>query len=229
MFGTNPVTHQDLTKDELNIVEVFYTIQGEGPFSGRPAVFVRLAGCNLRCSWCDTDFTSKSDPYKPSEIVRDVICAADGKTKLVVVTGGEPLLQNVMPLFTLLEKFGFEIQIETAGTVWVPGLEDLNNTTIVCSPKTKNVHPNIKLHCNNFKYVIGTGDLVEDGKFVTRTQANGAVVTLASPKESAQIWVQPRDDQDAAKNEQNLLMVAEICMELGYRMCIQLHKLIGAR
>ena len=61
MFGTNPSRKQVLDDgQELWVQEVFYTLQGEGPFSGQPALFIRLAGCNLRCFWCDTEFESST-------------------------------------------------------------------------------------------------------------------------------------------------------------------------
>ena len=123
MFGKNIVISQHLAPTgNLNIVDVFYTIQGEGPYNGMPSVFIRLAGCNLRCTWCDTDFESNARFHMLDDLVDEVQVRAMARTKLVVITGGEPMLQNLVPLIKELTRRQFRVQIETAGTVWVPGL-----------------------------------------------------------------------------------------------------------
>jgi len=79
----------------LNVVKVWSTIQGEGPFTGTPAVFVRLAGCNLQCPLCDTNYTTNRK-LRSAEEVADLVQSEHSKTSLVVLTGGEPFRQNVM-------------------------------------------------------------------------------------------------------------------------------------
>ena len=73
----------------LDVHSIFYTIQGEGPFTGCPAVFVRLAGCNLKCPGCDTDYTSNRTPMTAEQILNKILELASPAT-LVVITGGEP-------------------------------------------------------------------------------------------------------------------------------------------
>jgi len=90
MFGKNVITKADYQPVDLQVEEIFYTLQGEGPFAGRPAVFVRLAGCPLRCQWCDTQFdTGLSKPrMRVDDIMREVQRHAAAIATLVVITGG---------------------------------------------------------------------------------------------------------------------------------------------
>lgn len=227
MFGKNPVISQNLNSDgSLKIVELFYTIQGEGPYSGMPAVFVRLAGCNLRCTWCDTDFESGAVVHTTQALVDMVLTASAGRTKLCVITGGEPMLQNIVPLIYELNRHNYRCQIETAGTIWVPGLEEVP-VTFVCSPKTGKVNAMIYEKCKHYKYVVGHTDTIVDGRIVTATQPNGKSMALAQGKPSATIWIQPRDDHDDAENALNVAFARDMCLQYGYRLCLQLHKLVG--
>ena len=115
------------------INEVFYTLQGEGAHSGIPAVFVRFSGCNLRCPWCDTEFSEFTE-MSADEIVREALSLYDipnERRKMLVLTGGEPSLQVDAPLIDALHAAGFYICIETNGTRPLPDGIDW----ITCSPK----------------------------------------------------------------------------------------------
>jgi 7-carboxy-7-deazaguanine synthase len=98
------------------LIEIYKSVQGESSFAGRPCIFVRLAGCNLRCSWCDSEYTFTGG-YKLSEdeVVAEVAKLAP--VKLVEFTGGEPLLQEreLIPLMERLLAEGYELMIETSG------------------------------------------------------------------------------------------------------------------
>ena len=226
MFGENPVRSQELRADgQLRIIDVFPTIQGEGPFSGMAAIFIRLAGCNLRCKWCDTQFEDGAYDIGYEEVVQNKVIPHSAKIGLVVITGGEPLLQNIAPLIKRLVANGFTVQIETAGTVWIDELESLP-ITFVCSPKTPKVHPKIVAACRDFKYVVGVGDTVVNGVIHT-SAATGKDISLPLPKPGATRWIQPRDDHDEAKNAANLIVARDIAMEHGFRLGLQVHKLIG--
>jgi 7-carboxy-7-deazaguanine synthase len=100
----------------LYLIEIYKSVQGESSFAGRPCIFVRLAGCNLRCSWCDSEYTFKGG-YKLSEdeVVAEIEKLAP--VRLVEFTGGEPMLQEreLVPLMTRLLASGFELMIETSG------------------------------------------------------------------------------------------------------------------
>ena len=115
MYGNN-LAEIPLLKQEgrqLDVVEIFPTIQGEGPNSGLPATFVRLAGCHLRCYFCDTDFTSK----RTTMTLGGIVSLIKSNTKLVVLTGGEPMRQNIVPLCSALAP-NHHVQIETSGSFW---------------------------------------------------------------------------------------------------------------
>jgi 7-carboxy-7-deazaguanine synthase len=131
----------------LHVNEIFFSIQGESLHAGRPCVFVRLAGCNLRCSYCDTTYAFNDGTYFPVSGVLKRI--SDFSCRLVEITGGEPLLQAETPLLitTLLEK-GFEVLLETNGSLDVGNL-DLRCVKIVdvkC-PSSNESHQN---HYQNF-------------------------------------------------------------------------------
>jgi len=99
--------------------EIFYSIQGEGFHTGRPAVFIRLSGCNLKCPWCDTDHSKilkKMDEVEITRLVREKVeSIPNGNDILIVITGGEPTLYNLIPLCDAITKFELEIAIETNG------------------------------------------------------------------------------------------------------------------
>jgi len=123
----------------MRIAEIFYSIQGEGILTGVPSVFVRTSGCNLRCVWCDTPYTSWA-PEGP-EMTVDSIVAEVAKYPTaahVVLTGGEPMLfPPVVELSAKLKTAGRQITIETAGTVYQPVACDLMSI----SPKLANSTP----------------------------------------------------------------------------------------
>jgi 7-carboxy-7-deazaguanine synthase len=122
----------------VHISEIFYSIQGEGRLLGVPSVFIRTSGCNLRCVWCDTPYTSwqpKGKQWSLTKILREI-----GKypARHVVITGGEPLLAAEMGELTRqLEHRGAHITIETAATIYQPLHADL----ISMSPKLANSTP----------------------------------------------------------------------------------------
>ncbi len=109
--------------------EIFYSLQGEGRFTGTPAVFVRFAGCNRRCEFCDTDF-SASTPMSADEIVAEV---EKYPARHVVFTGGEPTLSLDSELCGMLKDRGHYLQIETNGSNPVPREIDW----VTCSPKAR--------------------------------------------------------------------------------------------
>jgi 7-carboxy-7-deazaguanine synthase len=106
----------------ITVNEIFYSVQGESTYAGRPCVFVRLTACDLRCSWCDTPYAFHEGTKRPLEAVLDEVDRFD--CSLVEVTGGEPLLQpDVYPLMDGLIERGKTVLLETGGhrsTVRVP-------------------------------------------------------------------------------------------------------------
>lgn len=96
---------------QLSVNEIFYSIQGEGYWTGTPMIFIRLAGCNLKCSFCDTDFTKK-ERLTPKQIIKRL--EPVGCTR-VVLTGGEPTIQDLYPLVEALKDEDYTIHLETNG------------------------------------------------------------------------------------------------------------------
>ena len=240
MFGQNFLRKQDLsTKYHLRVQDIFPTIQGEGPFSGIPAIFIRLAGCNLACTFCDTDFESRYDNIAAvPEIMKE--CSRireEQKISVVVITGGEPLLQNILDLIDgLLNTVKIaHVQIETAGTVWLPGLEAYiteGRVSLVCSPKTPKVNPNIIRYCREYKYIIQDGAThPTDGLPYQNTQQQAPAPALIFrpdlQKNDAQIWVQPCDEGDTQQTRDNQQATARIAMKFGYRLSFQIHKALN--
>ncbi len=122
----------------MKIAEIFYSIQGEGGLAGVPSVFVRTSGCNLRCAWCDTPYTSWNPEGR--EMAEDEIAAAVASypARHVVLTGGEPLIApRIAELAARLREGGRHVTLETAGTVFQPIPCDLMSI----SPKLANSTP----------------------------------------------------------------------------------------
>ena len=113
-----------------DLVEIFESLQGEGRNTGRPCVFIRFAGCNLKCSWCDTDITKKFSASL-ADIRKEL---KQYKAKSVILTGGEPTLVKEMPeLVAALKKEGYWIGVETNGTIAADWLGFVDY--VACSPK----------------------------------------------------------------------------------------------
>lgn len=208
----------------LNVHSIFDTIQGEGPYSGQRAVFVRLAGCNLQCPLCDTDYTRDREQKLVGEILED-ISRLNSKAQLIVITGGEPFRQNISTFVKMLLSKGFKIQVETNGTLY---LEDFpyESTTIVCSPKTPAVNSRIENHISAYKYVI-SNDYTDSDYLPIKVLGLQYDKPISKPKEDVPVYVQPCDHKHSALNERNLKTCIEAAKEQGYILNVQLHKIIG--
>jgi 7-carboxy-7-deazaguanine synthase len=135
----------------LPVMEAFYTIQGEGIHSGSAAYFIRLGGCDVGCVWCDVKDSWDAGKWPVLDIHEIVGAALEYPGRLVVITGGEPLMYNLEPLTALLHEKGFKINIETSGVYPVTG----NFDWICFSPKKfKNPHPSIYSLADELKVVI---------------------------------------------------------------------------
>jgi organic radical activating enzyme len=235
MFGTNTVAHAMDPKNwdgKYFVTEIFDTIQGEGPFSGYPAIFVRFATCNLRCHFCDTDFDKKME-MTSEEIFRE-IKSLHHKQPVIVLTGGEPMIQPLKQLIDLLHtRLQYKtIQIETAGTVY---LENLNqsNIRIVVSPKTPEINHSIRTTAHYWKYVISARDehCPETGVPITSTQPGGNRTRLAIPPpwlRPIDIFLMPQEGPDEDMDA-NYAKVAQLAMKHGYRASARLHTILRLR
>lgn len=215
----------------MKIAEIFYSIQGEGTLVGVPSVFVRTSGCNLRCSWCDTPYTSwkpEGDELPVDAILRRVTGFASARH--VVLTGGEPMIApGIAELSLRLRALGMHITVETAGTVYSP---DVACDLMSISPKLANSTPEgpfraqherlrlqpeilrkLMAHCDyQLKFVVAReGDLAEVEALVAGLQVPAGKVVLMPEGISAEVL-----------NERGV-WVAEICKTHGYRFSPRLH------
>lgn len=109
----------------MQISEIFFSIQGESTYVGMPCAFIRLAGCNLECDWCDTDYAKSVEGASDMSIDEILVEVKKLNTKLVEVTGGEPMVQaETVELTALLLDEGYEVLIETNGSVDMSPLDD---------------------------------------------------------------------------------------------------------
>lgn len=220
MINIQPISAPDYESGGtyLWVNEIFDTIQGEGPYAGTPATFVRLAGCNIRCTFCDTDYS-----FQSIDSVDNIV----GKCNhiLVVITGGEPFRQNIHELVRSLLHAGHAVQIETNGTLSSVARDfPWNDVTIVCSPKTNKIHSDILEHCRDWKFVYAIDD---HGPF----PSHGTQKPNGKPPRhegvTGTIWAQPMDDKgDRWTPDEINKHVAKTAMRYGHRLCLQLHKIL---
>jgi 7-carboxy-7-deazaguanine synthase len=211
----------------LDVVDVFSTIQGEGPFTGHRAIFVRLAGCNLQCPGCDTDYTSKRKTYHDFDLLEE-ITGIVRPPYLVVITGGEPFRQPICNFANILAGLGYMVQIETNGT-FPPsdGLRD--DIYIVCSPKTGRMNPTMAERADCFKYVLHADSIAGDGLPIKALDHNVKVQVARPPVNNTRpVYLQPMDSKNIAQNHRNTQAVVESCITHGYQLQLQIHKIIGA-
>lgn len=224
-----PVVHHP--NGNIQLHSIFPTIQGEGPYTGVPAIFVRLAGCNLQCPFCDTQYTPAETIVTPNELMEMVLeqmrLYSPG-AYLVVITGGEPFRQNLKPFVDEVLDFGLAVQIETNGTLWQP--LDYEKITIVCSPKTAKLSKSLIPHISSYKYVIRAGDESEEDSLPSGVLGLPVKNQVARPPKDfplLQIYIQPADEGDPIKNKANLDLSIKIAKMHGYTLGIQLHKFIN--
>jgi len=196
------------------VKEIFATLQGEGANTGRPAVFLRFAGCNLwsgreedrstaACQFCDTDFVGGMK-FSSAEELAEAVSAEH--PRFVVCTGGEPLLQLDPPLIDALHARGFEIAVETNGTIAAPAGIDW----LCVSPKA------------NAPLIQRRGDELK----VVYPQEGMALEPLESLA-FTHFFVQPMDGPDVDRNHE---LAAAYCLEhRRWRLSLQTHKLLGIR
>lgn len=208
----------------LMLHSLFQTIQGEGPFTGHRALFIRLSGCNLQCPQCDTEYTSNRQMVSPGALAAMVMTKAQ-PGQLVVITGGEPFRQNLRPAIDALLAAGYQIQIETNGTLY----QDLpyEAITVVCSPKTGAVHKRLEPRIAALKYVLSADSVAEDDGLPTLALGHTASPRLARPPKGfkGKVYLQPVDEAIPENNKKHLQAVVQSVLKHGYILCLQTHKI----
>ena len=199
------------------LVEIFESLQGEGRNTGRPCVFIRFAGCNLKCPWCDTD-VAKRFSASLADILKEL---KQYRAKSVILTGGEPTLVKEMPeLVAVLKKDGYWIGVETNGTIaadWL-GFADY----VACSPKVEFAD----LYCG-------------DRNVATPLQSADEVRVVASSEKAVDFckWIRGRiaaTDYYVSPCDRggkiDFATAKSVLSQLdGWSLSVQLHKILGFR
>jgi len=217
----------------MRIAELFHSIQGEGELAGVPTVFVRTTGCNLRCSFCDTPYTSwnpEGVQRSWQSVLNDVL---QYDCEQIDITGGEPLLQpDVVPLTQALREAGRFITIETAATVSRPVVADLmsispklaNSTPSPASGKWAEIHERLRENadvvrhlCDNYRYQIkfvidSPSDIEDVERWLDRF----------SSIERECVWLMPQAITAVALAEKNVWL-GELAESCGFRLSPRLH------
>lgn len=231
MFGKNKIySVKDFENEEtLAIQDIFYTIQGEGIFSGQPAVFIRCNFCSLQCAFCDTDFESNVQKLSVDDIYEKVRELAPPHCDLVVLTGGEPMLQPLIgELISKLTHNNFIVQIETSGSVYADNINLSDRALfIICSPKTGKIDERLIPFIDAYKYVVSSSNYDEIDGLPSHIPFGNLKQKIARPQEANSIYLSPMDEYDDKKNQINLKLCAELCMKFGYTLSLQIHKLVG--
>jgi 7-carboxy-7-deazaguanine synthase len=220
---------KDSKRRALRIAEIFHSIQGEGSLVGVPSVFVRTSGCNLRCQWCDTPYTSWSPEGADLPLDRILADVDAYPARYVVVTGGEPMIaRGIVELTRGLRARGLHITVETAGTVFAPVECDLMSI----SPKLANSapsgewadrHESLRIQpevvrrlmsvCEyQLKFVIAQPEDVTEVRELVRVFDADASKVILMP-----------EGIEAAVLRERGVWLAEICKREGFRFSPRLH------
>jgi 7-carboxy-7-deazaguanine synthase len=233
MRKSRPLSSQIET---LKLSEIFYSLQGEGIDVGKPAVFIRTALCNLSCVWCDTKYTWDWNHYEyDREVLEMTITEIQEQisgfdTKHCVITGGEPLIQQMklVPLLSNLKSNDYFIEVETNGTILPLDMVERYVDRWNVSPKLQNssiskehreVQTCLEYFAKNSKAYI---------KFVICDRSDISEVETLIGKymlKSQRIILMP-EGNSAAEIMEKSKWLAEICLKNGYRLSIRLHSLI---
>lgn len=191
----------------MKVNEIFYSIQGEGHYAGTPAVFVRLQGCNLKCKFCDTNHSSGKEMSNVM-ILQEV---QKYPAKVVIITGGEPLLQDIEPLVDTLQKHRYKVNIETNGTIPMTDSLAFKLNWITCSPK--------------FEFVKN-GEMKLDYYDEIKVLYNGQSLTPYDRffKDShVRMFLQPMETKKENNIEKTINKIKE---DTRWKLSIQLHKML---
>jgi 7-carboxy-7-deazaguanine synthase len=219
---------------KYKINELFETIQGEGAFTGQPSIFIRLQGCPVACSWCDTKHTwdinledevntsamltkkEESQTWSALSVtdVLAVITTQGYQAKHIVITGGEPAMVDLLPLCEALEQQGLSCQLETSGTF---ELHVSDKCWVTVSPKVNmkggyKILNSAMLRANEIKHPVATEQHVDDLK----------ALLVEHKITNTQVYLQP-----ISQKERATALAIKTCIENNWRLSVQVHKYLG--
>lgn len=221
----------------MKISELFFSIQGEGELTGIPSVFVRTSGCNLRCRWCDTKYSSWTPEGENVDIEELVEKVCSYPARHVVITGGEPMIaKDIKEFVDLLKQSGKHITIETAGTIAPNGIQcDLASISPKLSDSTPEKgeiseewierHDSTRIDYNILNEWIDSYEF--QLKFVvSRREEINEVKCIIDKIESdilpEKVLLMP-EGTDSETIHSRYDMLVNLCKENGFRMCNRLH------
>lgn len=195
---------------ELPIMETFYTVQGEGFYSGRAAFFIRIAGCDVGCVWCDVKESWDKNEHEVLKVADLITQVQESKTNFVVITGGEPAMYDLNFLTQELKNLGVEIAIETSGAYELVGEFDW----ICLSPKKfKKPIDSVVTRAQELKIVV-----------FNKSDIQWAEEYASQVNDSCKLYLQPEWDKKEAMGE---LILSYITQHPQWRISVQTHKYLG--
>ena len=221
----------------MKISELFFSIQGEGELTGIPSVFVRTSGCNLRCRWCDTKYSSWTPEGENVDIEELVEKVCSYPARHVVITGGEPMIaKDIKEFVDLLKQSGKHITIETAGTIAPNGIQcDLASISPKLSDSTPEKgeiseewierHDSTRIDYNilnewidsyefQLKFVVSRKEEINEVKCI--------IDKIKSDILPEKVLLMP-EGTDSETIHSRYDMLVDLCKENGFRMCNRLH------
>lgn len=192
---------------ELPVMEHFYTVQGEGAYSGVAAYFIRLGGCDVGCVWCDVKDSWDANAH-PKYAIEDIVSwPLKANAELVVITGGEPLMYDLFPLTRALREAGLKVNIETSGAHPLTGSFDW----ITLSPKKfKMPLPEICAHAQELKIIVfNKSDFAWAEEYAQKVSKH------------CQLYLQPEWDKSDAMLP---LIIDYVKLNPQWRISLQTHK-----
>lgn len=193
------------------IVETFHSVQGEGAWMGVNAFFIRLAGCDVHCPWCDTKESWNASRHPDIPLPNLVTAATQAHPKIVVITGGEPLMHDLTPLTLALKSAGHRVHLETSGAHPFSGYLDW----VTFSPKPYlPPHESIYAQVNELKVVIATAEDLQ-----------WAIKESAKLKPEVLRYLQPQWDHPTSQ----AVVFDYVLQHPEWRVSLQTHKLMGVR
>jgi 7-carboxy-7-deazaguanine synthase len=253
MFGQNhivtPKNFTNVPRNHLVVRSIFYTLQGEGMFAGCPAIFVRLAYCNLKCEFCDTYFDAgEALDFEQVFARMEVLLNQHANTAigdpLVVITGGEPTMQpHLTGFLEALHDAGWVSQIESNGNFPVSLPE---SCTLVISPKiNERTGKYIKLNAETLVEAAALKFIISADRALYSTVPRFALDWWQAAPNTRMVFLSPMNEYarqpklgeeisvwnagllDAARNEPNHKLAAKLCMQYGVRLSLQQHVYVG--
>jgi 7-carboxy-7-deazaguanine synthase len=201
----------DLSPNSFPVVEVFHSVQGEGFWTGTNALFIRLAGCDVGCQWCDTKESWSTRQHSRHSVDELIARVQEVMPKIVVITGGEPLMHHLTPLTDRLLSTGVPIHLETSGAYPFSG----NFAWVTLSPKSsKPVHNSVYSHVNELKVVV------IDSSDLNRAEQEAEQMSSEVIKSLQPEWNTP--------SSYNLIF-DYVLHHPEWRVSLQTHKFLGVR